>query len=115
MKNDPPSFASAASLRKLIEALPAVPEWKSVEIKVPGYSAKDPIILYWRDGLEVVESLFANPIFASSMETTPYKLFDENNRPVISEFMSAKFASRVHVCSISCYTSILIYSYLPSI
>ncbi|KZP15179.1 hypothetical protein FIBSPDRAFT_750832 [Athelia psychrophila] len=82
IKKDPASFTSAAGLRKLIEGLPPVPEWKFVEIKIPGYSTKEPMILYWRDGLEVLEHLFANPIFASSMETTPYRLLDENQRPV---------------------------------
>lgn len=55
------------------------------------------MILYWRDGLEVLEHLFANPIFALSMETTPYELLDENQRPVIGEFMSGSFASSYHV------------------
>ena len=109
MKNDPASYGSTASLRQLIEGLPAVPEWKFIEIKIPNYTAKDPIILYWHDRLEIVESLFANLIFVSSMETTLYTLLDENNRPVIGEFMTGRFASRVHVRFISSHTSILIY------
>ena len=50
------------------------------------------MVLYWREGLKVVEHLFSNPVFATCMEFTPYRLFDENGRPVISEFMSSQFA-----------------------
>jgi hypothetical protein len=68
---------------------------------IPGYETKDPIVLYWRDGLEVVKQLFANPIFASYMETTPYKLMDdETNLQVYGEFMSAEFTWNYHLCQV---------------
>lgn len=57
-------------------------------------------MLYYRDGLEVIEYLFCNPIFAQCMEMSPYQLFDENNRPVVGEFMSGEWASKCHVRSI---------------
>lgn len=62
-----------------------------------GYRTKEPIILYYRDGLRVLENLFANPVFATSMEYTPYQLLDEDNLPVIGEFMSARFAQEYQV------------------
>lgn len=56
------------------------------------------MVLYWRDGLEVVAELFANPIFATCLETTPYKLYDEEtNERVIGDFMSAEFANNYQV------------------
>lgn len=57
------------------------------------------MVLYWRDGLELVEYLFANPVFAGCMETTPYKLADEEGKPVVGEFMSGRFAwdYQVHI------------------
>jgi len=49
--------------------------------------------LYWCDGLEVVKYLFANPVFATCMEMTPYKLLDkEMGLPVYGEFISGDFA-----------------------
>jgi hypothetical protein len=49
--------------------------------------------LYWCDGLKVVKYLFANPVFATCMEMTPYKLLDkETGLPVYGEFMSGDFA-----------------------
>lgn len=85
-------------MRDRIEVLPEVPAWQFEELKIPGYSTKTPMILYWRDGLKVVEFLFSNPVFATSMETTPYKLIDEDGLPVVGEFMSAKFAWEYQVC-----------------
>jgi len=58
------------------------------------------MMLFWWDGLDVVTHLFANPIFANSMETTPYKLFEqEDNVRAYGEFMSAQFAWDYHVCA----------------
>ena len=55
--------------------------------------------LYWQDRLKVIVHLFANPVFANSMETTPYQLFDpEENVQAYSEFMSGEFAWEYHVC-----------------
>jgi len=46
----------------------------------------------------IVAHLFANPMFANSIETTPYQLFDgEENIRAYSEFMSAEFAWEYHV------------------
>lgn len=56
------------------------------------------MILYWRDGLEVIEYMFSNPVFATCLETAPYKLSDEDGQPVIGEFMSAQFAWDCQVC-----------------
>jgi len=102
---DPPSFKSAKDLRNRIESLPAGPRWWSTEIKLNGYTTEDPVILYWRDGLEVIEHLFSNPIFANSLEMTPYQLHDADDMRHYSEFMSAEEAWKYQVC-ISKYLSL---------
>jgi hypothetical protein len=62
-------------------------------ITIPGFRMKDPITLYWWDGLEVVKFLFANPVFLTCIEVNPYKLLDkEMGLHVYGDFMSAEFA-----------------------
>lgn len=100
MTQDPPSFTSARDLRDRFEMLPGVPEWRVKELTIPGYSTKEPMVLYYRDGLEVVEHMFANPVFAQCMEYTPYRLFDDQGARAIGEFMSANFAWDYMVCSL---------------
>lgn len=61
-------------------------------IEIPGYTTKEPMVLYWRDGLRIVEHLFSNPVFATCMEFTPYRLSDDAGMPVVGEFMSGTYA-----------------------
>lgn len=68
-----------------------MPQWQHQDIVVPNYQTKSPITLYWRDGLEVVEHLFSNPVFATCMQMTPYRAYDGQER-MYGEFMSAEFA-----------------------
>jgi hypothetical protein len=60
--------------------------------------------LYWRDGLQVIGYLFSNPVFANSMEYTPYKLLDDKIQ-AFSEFMSGQVAWDYHVSFVS-FTSL---------
>ncbi|KAI6105053.1 hypothetical protein EDD16DRAFT_1634110 [Pisolithus croceorrhizus] len=92
----PVSFKNAKDLCSRIESLPDVPRWRYQEIKVENYQTKSPIILYWRDGLEVVEHLFSNPVFAQCMDISPYKEFEGQER-VYGEFMSADDAWHIQV------------------
>jgi hypothetical protein len=96
----PPSFTSAKDLQNRMEALPAGPQWKSTEIKLDGYKTESPLTLYWRDGLQVIEHLFSNPIFAQSMEMTPYHTYEEGDGRIYQEFMSADEAWRLQVCTL---------------
>ncbi|KIK12808.1 hypothetical protein PISMIDRAFT_120205 [Pisolithus microcarpus 441] len=91
-KDFPVSFCTAKDLRARIESLPEVPRWRFQEIKVGSYQTKELLILYWRDGLEVVEYLFGNPVFAHCMDMWPYREFEETAsgvERVYGEFMSA--------------------------
>ena len=58
----------AKDLRLRIESLPEVPHWRCQEIKVEPFQTKSPLVLYWQDGLEVMEHLFSNPAFAECID-----------------------------------------------
>lgn len=97
----PVSFRTANDLRRRIESLPDVPRWRCTEIKVGPYKTKEPLFLYWRDGLEVVKNLFSNPTFASCMDYAPYREFEQGEdgqqQRVYGEFMSADRAWEIQV------------------
>lgn len=58
-------------------------------------------MLYWRDGLEVVEHLFGDPAFASSMDFEPYQEFETGpsaaQERIYGEFMSGDRAWDIQV------------------
>lgn len=55
-------------------------------------------MIYWRDGLEVVKHLFANPVFAPCMDFQPYREFEgPDNQRAYGEFMSADIAWEIQV------------------
>ncbi|KAI5988856.1 hypothetical protein F5J12DRAFT_691482, partial [Pisolithus orientalis] len=67
------------------------PCWQYQEIKVENYPTQSLIMLYWHDGLKVVEHLFSNPVFTQCMDISPYKEFEvmaEGQEQVYGEFMS---------------------------
>lgn len=91
-----PSFQNAQQVRHLIECLPEVPRWNHREIgAIAPYTTKAPMMLYYRDALEVVAHLFSNPVFGTCMEMEPYKLWDDTDdipAQVYGDFMSGTFA-----------------------
>ncbi|KAG1866444.1 hypothetical protein C8R48DRAFT_600483 [Suillus tomentosus] len=92
-KNIPPSFHTSKDLRARIEALPEVPRWYHQEIKVGSHKTNAPLMLYWRDGLDVVKHLIANLVFAPCMDFWPYQEFEgPDSQRVYGEFMSADHA-----------------------
>ncbi|KAG1736469.1 uncharacterized protein EDB91DRAFT_1055670, partial [Suillus paluster] len=71
-----------------IEALPEVPSMVPPTNKVGSYKTKAPLVLYWRDGLDVVKHLFANPVFAPCMDFQPYREFEgADSQRAYGEFM----------------------------
>ncbi|KAG2069819.1 hypothetical protein BDR04DRAFT_1128692 [Suillus decipiens] len=70
----------AKDLQAQIEGLPEVPQWYHQQIKVGSYKTKAPLWLYWRDGLDVVKHLFANPVFMPCMDFQPYREFKGPDR-----------------------------------
>ncbi|KAF7985012.1 hypothetical protein HWV62_10006 [Athelia sp. TMB] len=93
-RQNPPSFTSSRDLQIRIENLPSVPSWQHRTIKIPGYETKEPMVLFWRDGLEVIKHIYSNPVFANCMDERPYRLTDpeQNDQRVYGDFMSADFA-----------------------
>ena len=71
IKSLPLSFRMAKELRGRAELLPSGPRWKSQEIRT-SHPTKRPVLLYWRDSLELMEALFNNPEFQDMMDFSPY-------------------------------------------
>ena len=79
-----------------MDAIPKGPSWCCTKIHIEGYPTRDPIKLYWRDALEVVQELFGNPIFAQHMEYDPYIILDGPEWEY-GEWMSGEEAHRIQV------------------
>ncbi|KAI9572445.1 hypothetical protein HD554DRAFT_2015042, partial [Boletus coccyginus] len=69
-------FNNAQDLCTHIESLPDVPCLHYQEITVKNYPTTFPIVLYWQDGLKVVEYLFSNHIFGNYIDLEAYKDFE---------------------------------------
>ena len=52
------TLTSAQDIRNRIELLPGGPKWHHQVIIFPPYTTRDPMVLYYWDGLEVIASLF---------------------------------------------------------
>ncbi|KAG2107501.1 uncharacterized protein F5147DRAFT_774333 [Suillus discolor] len=71
-----PLFGSKDKLLAWMASLPTGPKWHSTTLEITGYPTVQPIQLIWRNGLDVVEDLFANPIFANHMTYDPHIVVD---------------------------------------
>ncbi|KZS88527.1 hypothetical protein SISNIDRAFT_417979 [Sistotremastrum niveocremeum HHB9708] len=98
--NKPLSFRSAQRLRQLIEMLPAGSQWKWKEIKFEGYETKSPLVVYYRDGLECIESLFADPRFVEHLDLIPRReyLDEEHSVRTYNEMMTGQIPWEVQDC-----------------
>ncbi|RDB19233.1 hypothetical protein Hypma_013496 [Hypsizygus marmoreus] len=96
VRSHPLLFRSARDLRSCVESLPQVPRWKHDTFELPGYRMKVPMTLYYCDGVEVAQHLFANPISKHCLELCPYRLHERTptglGGRVFGEFISANFA-----------------------
>ena len=68
-------------MRARIENLPSPPRWKGVEVSIEGGVTKDPLTLFYRDGLECFKFLFGNPLFLDHMEYVPRREFTTGEKP----------------------------------
>ncbi|KAJ4493089.1 hypothetical protein C8J55DRAFT_586243, partial [Lentinula edodes] len=56
--------------------LPPVPRWKFRKIDtLPLYPSKSPLVLYYRDALEVLQDLLKSPLIKDSLSFTPLQIF----------------------------------------
>ncbi|EGO27015.1 hypothetical protein SERLADRAFT_436846 [Serpula lacrymans var. lacrymans S7.9] len=86
------SFGLAYCLTLFMEILPSGPVWKMEEIQARNYKTEKPMILLYRDGLEVVKSLFGNPIFAKHMMMDPKQVVNKDGEWEYSEWMTGDYA-----------------------
>ncbi|KAF8120728.1 hypothetical protein EV363DRAFT_1407065 [Boletus edulis] len=89
----PLSFQTAKGLRGCAELLPPGPHW-NYRIVPTSHPTKNPVILYYHDALDCIESLFNHPYYAPHMDYTPFRLFTTAERIVreYTEWMSAEVA-----------------------
>ena len=80
MRERPLSFASSGEMRKRIDLLPGTVPWKQVEVKVPGGSTTDPLVLNYRPADECFEELFKVPLFREHMDYTPRREYTDGSK-----------------------------------
>ena len=99
VRGRPFSFASARELRTRIELLPSPPRWKADEIEVEGGDTKDPLIFYYRDGLDCFKFLLANPLLVDYMDFSPRREFtdEEKSERLYNEMMTGDLAWALQV------------------
>ncbi|KAJ7913327.1 hypothetical protein B0H13DRAFT_2232352 [Mycena leptocephala] len=73
------SFQTAKDLRSQIESLPSGLAWMSVPWKTT-YPTKKPLTLYYRDPLECIQNLLANPLVQDFIQFTPFRLWKTAER-----------------------------------
>ena len=88
-------------MRVRIECLPSPPRWKEVTVDIEGGTTKDPLTLYYRDGLECFQFLFGNPLFLDYMDYVPRHEFTagENQERLYNEMMTGDRAWTLQVGS----------------
>ncbi|KAG1896847.1 uncharacterized protein F5891DRAFT_1192500 [Suillus fuscotomentosus] len=74
IKDLPLSFRSTRELCSQAEMLPSGPCWKSQVIHT-SHPTKSPVILYWRDPIECIASIFNHPLFHRHMDLMPRKIY----------------------------------------
>ena len=105
VKRRPLSFFSAREMRVRIENLPSPPRWKEVEVSIEGGTTRDPLTLYYRDGLECFKFLFGDPLFQDHMEYVPRCEFTAGEKPerLFNEIMTGDRAWALQVSSVFRY------------
>ncbi|KAF8125582.1 hypothetical protein EV363DRAFT_1453678 [Boletus edulis] len=87
----PLSFHTAKELRGHAELLPPRLHW-NFRVVSTSHPTKNPMVLYYRDSLECIESLFNHPYFVLHIDYTPFRLFTTAERIVreYTEWMSGE-------------------------
>ncbi|KAH7903383.1 hypothetical protein BJ138DRAFT_1138745 [Hygrophoropsis aurantiaca] len=93
-RDPPPSFRTVDQLYGYMDSLPKAPQWRSVELEIRDYKTVNPMHLIYRDGLEVVKHLFANPVFANNMSYDLHVVYDGGNCEY-GEWMTGEEAHRI--------------------
>ena len=93
------SFKTAKALKSRSEILPRTPEWKRKPWPMR-YPVKKPVTLLYRDALDCLQSILANPLAATSTHFTPYKLYRSAAKlvHVYTQWLSGDAAWEAQVC-----------------
>ncbi|KAH7917126.1 hypothetical protein BV22DRAFT_1026954, partial [Leucogyrophana mollusca] len=83
-----------------IELLPSGPRWVSKVIPT-SVATNLPVVLYWRDPLECLQSLFSNPLFQGKINLTPRRVYTtaQKLRRVYTEWITGDDAWDMQVSS----------------
>jgi hypothetical protein len=85
-------YRTAKAATRLIDSLPAGPQWTSQTFRHEERETVEPIILYYRDAVECAEFLLSNPLFRDHINFVPVKHYDRDGHRVLAEPLSAKQA-----------------------
>ncbi|KAJ6468957.1 hypothetical protein DFH09DRAFT_1254079 [Mycena vulgaris] len=87
------SFSTSKDLRSRIEILPKGPQWKAESWKALS-PVKRPLTLFYRDPVELLESLLQNPLIQDHIHYTPFRLFTTaaQTMRVYTEWLSGNVA-----------------------
>ncbi|KAJ3990688.1 hypothetical protein F5050DRAFT_1538775, partial [Lentinula boryana] len=70
------SFRSAKELKARMDLLPPLARWKSQKLVVnPRYPTKKPVVLFFRDAMEVLQDLLKSPLIDDHISFTPVQIF----------------------------------------
>ena len=83
------SFHCVQTLRGKVELLLSGPEWKSTVVTMPGYTMKDPLVLYYQDPIKTIEFLLKNPLFSRRIQYAPRQDFDSSGNCVYSDWITS--------------------------
>ncbi|KZT63739.1 hypothetical protein DAEQUDRAFT_679850 [Daedalea quercina L-15889] len=95
VRRHPPSFRSCLTLRSWIEELPSGPQWRTARIELKGYDMaprQSPPLLIYRNGLECLQFLHANPIWAPYCSPEAWLVQTGEGQRVITEFNTSLLA-----------------------
>ncbi|KAG2125087.1 hypothetical protein DEU56DRAFT_744061 [Suillus clintonianus] len=89
----PLSFRSARELRGRAESLPSGPHWK-LQVIQTSHPTKSPAVLYWRDPLECIATIFNHPLFHNHIDYTARKVYSTAQKPsrIYTEWMTGDHA-----------------------
>lgn len=97
------SYLSAQQLHEKIAQLPKPPAWKGRVVTVEGGTTKKPIVLLYRDGLELFKFLFGNPLFKGHQEHVPRRVWEDDLREV-QFFGEPNSGDFVYEIQVSCFS-----------
>jgi hypothetical protein len=93
------SFNTAKELQSQCEILPSGPEWVFKEI-APKVPTSLPLILYYCNPVDCLQSLLRNPLLKDHFHFTPFKLYQKavSSMCVYTEWLSVDAAWDMQVC-----------------